>query len=237
MGRLTTVSHTDARATPGFVVTGRSDGPRAFRRARRHSRLVRILRVAIPAGIVLSILGVIGVATVLDPLRALAKLPIDLAGLVVSGTKITMQQPRLAGYTNESRPYLVTARTAAQDITKPDVLELQDLRATLEMKDAAQIELKAKSGIYQTKADTLTLQEQILITSATYEGVLTEAVINVRTGHAVSEKPVELKMPQGQLNANRMEIFNSGDVIRFENGITLVLTPDSTKPGTQASKQ
>jgi hypothetical protein len=34
-----------------------------------------------------------------------------------------------------------------------------------------------------------------------------------------------------------MEIFNSGDVIRFENGITLVLTPDSAKPGTQASKQ
>jgi lipopolysaccharide export system protein LptC len=236
MGRLTTVSHIDTRAAHGFVVTGRSDGPRVYRRASRHSRFVRFLRIAIPAGIVLTLLGIIGAATVLDPLRALAKLPIDLAGLVVSGTKITMQQPRLAGYTNEARPYLVTARTAAQDITKPDVLELEDLRATLEMKDDAKIELKAKSGIYQTKADTLILQERILITSANYEGILTEAVINVRTGHAVSEKPVELKMLQGQLNANRMEIFNSGDVIRFENGITLVLTPDAAKPGTQASK-
>src|SRR5882672_6519496 len=105
-----------------------------FRAAKRHSRLVRFLRIGIPVGVLVSILAVIVVATVLDPLRALAKLPINIGGLVVSGTKITMQQPRLTGYTQDSRPYVVNARAAAQDVTKPDVLELDDIRATMDMK-------------------------------------------------------------------------------------------------------
>ena len=35
-----------------------------------------------------------------------------------------MEQPRLAGFTAASRPYEFTAKAAAQEITKPDVMEL-----------------------------------------------------------------------------------------------------------------
>ena len=41
--------------------------------------------------------------SLVKPLRALAKLPIDIGNLVVSGTKITMQQPRIAGFTSDQR--------------------------------------------------------------------------------------------------------------------------------------
>jgi lipopolysaccharide export system protein LptC len=166
--------------------------------------------------------------TWLDPLRALARLPIDLGAVVVSGTKITMQQPRMVGFTRDGRSYAVTARAAAQDLTNPDMLELQDISATMEMQDKGTIQVVARSGLYDTKSEKLTLQQNILVTSASYEGRLTEAVIEVRKGNVVSEKPVELKMSQGTVNANRLEVVNSGEVIRFEGNVTMVLTVDDT---------
>ena len=38
----------------------------------------------------------------LDPLKVLVRLPIDSGKLVISGTKITMEAPKLSGYTRDS---------------------------------------------------------------------------------------------------------------------------------------
>src|SRR5437016_5027355 len=102
--------------TRSFIGVGR-DSDAAFRGAARHSRLVRLLRIFIPVGVVLALLG-IALSSWLNPLRFLSDLPIDLGKLVVSGTKITMEAPRLAGYTRDNRAYELSARAAAQDITK-----------------------------------------------------------------------------------------------------------------------
>lgn len=185
-----------------------------------------MLRVGIPLGIVVGGFAAFVVMTWLDPLRALARLPVDLGGLVVSGTKITMQQPRLVGFTKDNRSYTVNARAAAQDITNPDVLELQDITGTMEMQDKSVLQVVARSGLYETKADKLTLQQNILITSASYEGRLTEAVIEIHKGNVVSDKPVELKMPQGVVTANRLQVVNSGEVIRFEGNVNMLLSLD-----------
>ena len=32
------------------------------------------------------------------------------------------------------------------------------------------------------------------------------------------------------VNANRMEIADSGDLMRFERGVTVILTPEDTAP-------
>jgi lipopolysaccharide export system protein LptC len=203
----------------------RSDSLRAFRAARRHSAFVRLLRVGLPIGAVVSVAAMIGMASMLDPLRALAKLPINIGGLVISGTTITMQQPRFAGFTQDARPYVVTAEKAAQDVTNPDRIKLDQIRATMDLKDSGAFELLAHSGIFENKADTLTLLQRIVINSSDYHASLSEAVINVRSGHIVSEKPVEVTMTQGTLKANRLEILNSGEIIRFDNGVTMELTP------------
>jgi lipopolysaccharide export system protein LptC len=227
---LTVASHADnrdQRADPrAFASRGRTDNARVFRAALRHSRLVRLLRVTIPTVITLSVVVTVLMVYVLDPWRALARLPGSIGGLVVSGTSITMRQPRLAGFTQDGRPYVVTAKAATQDVTKPETVKLQDLRATIEMKDSGQIELNANTGLFESKADLLTLQDNILVNSANYKARLSEAVVNVRTNHIVSEKPVEVTMPQGTINANRLEVLNSGEVIRFEGGVTMDLTPE-----------
>ena len=85
----------------------------------------------------------------------------------------------------------------------------------------------ARSGLYDTKSEKLTLKQDIVVTSANYQGLLSEATIEVRKGNVVSEQPVELKMLQGTVNANRMEVVNSGNVVFFDGGVTMMLTLDS----------
>jgi lipopolysaccharide export system protein LptC len=205
---------------------GRTDGDRLFRAAARHSRLVRFLRQAIPACI--GLIGVvIVVATFFNPFRLVAGFPIDPGKLSLSGTKIVMELPRVTGFTRDSRPYELTARAAAQDVTKPELLELKDINARVDIKDGQQVTITSVNGLYDTKAELLKLNDHILLTTSSgYEGRLSEATVEVGTSHVISESPVEVKLINGWLNANRLEILESGDLIRFDGGVELLLNQE-----------
>src|SRR3972149_3981795 len=144
----------DPQTAHAYWTVGRDDSGRAFHAARRHSRIVRIMRVAIPVAVVAGLAGV-SLVTYFNPLRMLNTLPIDISDLVVSGTKVTMEQPRLSGFTRDARAYELTADAAAQDLTKPDIVELRNIHAKVEMQDKTTMQLSAVTGIYDTKAETL----------------------------------------------------------------------------------
>jgi lipopolysaccharide export system protein LptC len=225
--RLTIASPIDQRATRGYAVTRRGDGARAFRRALRHSRRVRFIRLVIPLGLIAMVAIAIAAAT-LNPLRMLTSLPVDYSGLVVSGTKVTMQAPRIAGFTSDSRPYEVTARAAAQDVANPDTIELQGLHGKSEMPDKTAFELTADIGIYDSKSEMLTLRQNIILKSTSgFDVYLSEATIDVHSSDVVSEKPVRVVMQQGIINANRMEVADSGGTIKFGGGVNMTLTSSS----------
>jgi lipopolysaccharide export system protein LptC len=223
VNRLTIASSIDQRPR-GYAMARRGDSARLFRKAMRHSRRVRVLRLTIP----LAILGAIAcglVAAQFNPLRMLTALPVDFSSLVVSGTKITMQAPRIAGFTKDSRPYELTAHAAAQDVTNPNTIELQGLHGKTEMPDKAVFEMTADGGVYDAKAELLTLRQNIVLKSTSgFEVYLSEAVVDVHSSNVVSEKPVQVRMQQGTINANRMEVTDSGDVIRFGGGVSAVMT-------------
>jgi lipopolysaccharide export system protein LptC len=222
LDRLTIASPIDQRAH-GYPMARRGDATRAFRRALRHSRSVRVLRLAIPVGVVIAVVG--GMLVVhFDPVRMLTALPVDFSSLVVSGTKITMQQPRIAGFTTDSRPYELTARAAAQDVTNPDTIELQGLHGKSQMPDKSEFDMTADSGVYDSKAEMLTLRQNIIFkSSGGFEVYLSEALIDVHSSNVVSEKPVEVRMVNGTIKANRMEVVESGNEIRFSGGVTFFM--------------
>jgi lipopolysaccharide export system protein LptC len=229
MSRVIT-ARSDPEATRAYWTMSRRDADRAFRAARRHSRLVRILRITVPVTVVIGLI-IVTLITYFNPLRMLAKLPINIDNLVVSGTKVTMEQPRLAGFTSDARAYELTADTAAQDMTKPDIVELRNIRAKVEMQDKTSMEMTAVSGIYDAKGETLKLDREILLRSSTgYQGRLSEALIDIRKGNVVSEHPVEVKLLQGTLNANRLDILDSGDLVRFHGGVVMDMMLNQSPP-------
>jgi lipopolysaccharide export system protein LptC len=216
------------RDTHGWTASGGSDRARALRSAGRHSRWVRTLRIGLPAAVALGLAG-FALANWLQPMRVFDKLP-SVGKLAVSGSKITMELPRLAGFTRDSRPYEFTAKTAVQDIASPEVVELKDLRAKMDLQDGSAIEVTALNGIYNTKTEQLMLRDDVVIvSSAGYRGRMREAAIDVRAGRVVSEQPVRWVLPNGVLDANRLEVVESGDLIRFDRGVVMTLNAEDLR--------
>ena len=183
------------------------------------------LRIGVPAVLALALIAIVGAnyMPAVGPLR----LPGELGSLVIKGTKVTMQQPRLSGYTADSRPYEFTAHSADQDVTKPDLMDLHQIAAKIEMEDKSIVNLTSNAGTYDMKTEMLTLVDNVHVVSSNgYEARLHEATIDVHKGNVQSEKPVWVKLTNGVINGKKLEIRDSGDVIRFFGGVTMIVQPE-----------
>jgi lipopolysaccharide export system protein LptC len=195
-----------------------------FAIAARHSRMVRVLRVAVPAAVILAMAAIVAVS-VFNPFRMLLpKLPLDMGNLVVSGTKITMESPHMAGYTQDQRPYEVWAKTATQDVTDPDHVDLKTLRAKLRMEDQSIVTLDALDGRMDNKNQLLDLHHNIhLQTSTGYEAWLSQAFVDMNKNTVTSEEHVDVKLLNGTLTSDRLRITGGGELIRFEGNVVMDL--------------
>ncbi|MEA2818333.1 MAG: lipopolysaccharide export system protein LptC [Bradyrhizobium sp.] len=202
-----------------------------FAIAARHSRLVRVLRIAVPAVVGLAMAGVVAIS-IFNPFRALMKqLPVDMDNLVVSGSKITMEAPHMSGFTPDQRPYEVWAKTATQDLTDPDHVELKTLHAKVLQEDRSTVTLEARTGLFDTKAQLLDLRKDILLQSSTgYEARLSQAMLDIGKGTVTSEEPVDVKLLNGTLTADRLRITEKGALVRFEGHVVMNLIMDSPDP-------
>jgi lipopolysaccharide export system protein LptC len=218
----------DAQTARSYWTMGRGDSDRAFRAARRHSRRIRILRIALPLALVL-VLAVFFLWTWFNPMRLLFKIP-DIGGdLVISGTKITMQMPRVTGYTRDSRPYELTAKAALQDLTNPDVVELNELRAKFQMTDNSTVEVNAQNGLFNSKKEVLELGNDTMVTStAGYKVLIDKAVIDIRANQLTTDYPVKVDSKEGNLVAKSMQILEGGNLVRFEAVKMTVRTDEKT---------
>ena len=88
----------------------------------------------------------------------------------------------------------MTAQAAGQDLTKPDMVELHGIHATMEMQDKSSSKRRRKTGHLQHQGRELTLSQNIVVTSSNgYQALLSEAMVDIRAGKIVSDKPVEVK--------------------------------------------
>ena len=199
-----------------------------FAAAARHSRMVRLLRVAVPAAVVLALASIVLIQVFLNPFQKVLNLPVDISNLVVSGTKITMETPHLAGFSTDQRPYEVWAKAAIQDLTNPDNVELQTLRAKVMMEDKSTVTMDARTGFFDSKQQMLDLRKDIFLQSSTgYEAKLSQAYVDINKGTVTSDEPVDVKLLNGTLTADRLKIINSGEIVRFEGNVVMNLIMES----------
>ena len=212
-----------------------------FAIAARHSRIVRILRVAVPAAVVLALASII-LVSIFNPFRMLLpKLPIEIGNLVVSGTKITMESPHLSGYSPDRRPYEVWAKTATQDVAAPNRVELNTMRAKVVMEDRSTVTLEAVRGQMDTKQQQLELRKDIYLqTTSGYEAWLSQAFVDMAKGTVTSDEHVDVKWSGGTLSADKMKITEGGDNVRFDGNVVMNLdnVPESApeQPAARSAK-
>ncbi|MBI3701343.1 MAG: LPS export ABC transporter periplasmic protein LptC [Afipia sp.] len=184
------------------------------------------MRKAVPAVVAVA-LAVIVVASVFNPFRILSKLPIDINKLAVQGTKITMESPHLAGFTSDQRPYELWAKSATQDVSDPNNVELHELRAKVQMEDKTGVTMDARTGLFDSKTQLLDLKEDIFLQSTTgYEARLTQASVDFAAGTVSSDEPVAVKLLNGTLDAKSLRITEGGALVKFDGGVTMILIPE-----------
>jgi lipopolysaccharide export system protein LptC len=197
-----------------------------FAVAARHSRMVRFLRIAVPAAVALSLASIIAIS-IFNPFRALMpELPVNMDNLVVSGSKITMESPHLSGYTTpDRRPYDLWAKAATQDLTDPDRVELKTLHSKVLMEDqSTTVTLDARTGIFDHKLQTLDLRQDVFLqTSTGYEARLNQAFVDMNKGTVSSDDRVNVKLTNGTLSADKLRISEGGAVVRFEGNVVMNL--------------
>jgi lipopolysaccharide export system protein LptC len=135
-----------------------------------------------------------------------------------------MESPHLSGYSTDQRPYEMWAKAAIQDLTDPDHVELQTLRTKVLMEDRSTVTMDARTGYFDSKQQLLDLRKDIFLQSSTgYEAKLSQAFVDINKGMVTSDEHVDVKLLNGTLTADRLRIFNSGEVVRFEGNVVMNL--------------
>jgi lipopolysaccharide export system protein LptC len=211
-----------------------------FAKAARHSRLVRFLRIAVPGVVALSMAAIIGVS-VFNPFRILTTLPVDVGDMVVSGTKITMESPHLSGFSPDQRPYEIWAKTATQDLTTPNKVDLTQVRGKVLTEDRQTVTIESDTGLFDTKAQLLDLRKNVFLqTSGGYEVRLNQALVDIANGGVSTDDGVDVKLTNGTVRADRLRLTDKGEVVRFEGNVVMRIVaeqPVEAAPPEPAPKQ
>jgi hypothetical protein len=88
----------------------------------------------------------------------------------------------------------------------------------------------SRKGVMDGKAQILDLRERIVLKSADYEARLSEVRVDMAKGDVTSDKPVSVTFKNGTLDAQRLEILDSGAFVRFTGGVHMNLKADDPAP-------
>jgi lipopolysaccharide transport protein LptA/LPS export ABC transporter protein LptC len=222
--------HERARPVPAAFAVGADRGT-AFRRARRHRVLVRLLRIVLPVAAV----------AMLCSYGIFVQRSIKIGGgtvtagpVALSTENLTMQNPRYEGFNKDGSRYFVGARSAVQDLKQQAPIRLDGIQGRLIQANDAVTTLKATRGTFDSKANQLELIDGIDITAE--DGMtarLSRATVFVKENRVVSQEPVALQMAAGQVRGNEMVLLQKTREAIFGNGVTARLTP---KPKARSTK-
>lgn len=217
----------------GSILGGTGSRTRAFRSARRHTILVRALRVLLPVA-TLAMLSSYGL-TVGRSFK-IGSGTVTTGPVSLSTEDLTMDNPRYQGFNKDGGKYLVQARTATQDLKRTGPIRLTTIEGTLEQAQQGKTYLKSPRGTFDDKASILNLAERVDIDGDNGLKVrMTEAALFLKEHRVVSNQPVTVEMPAGQVRGNAMVLLQATREVTFSNGAAARLKPQPRSPGQAAA--
>lgn len=192
-----------------------------FRRAKRHSVLVKALKIALPAAVALVIAGFITFTVVsFVPLNGLS-----IGSTSLKDGKLVMEDPKMAGYDRNNRPFDVRASKATQDLRKTEIIELDTIEAQLPIDDTSFAEITAVRGTFDTQAETLQLHEKIEVLGARGMNIeLQSANIDIKSGTMTSSEPVVVTSDRAVIEADTVRVEDNGKRVIFQNRVRTVIS-------------
>ncbi len=214
-------------------ITGGGDRTRALQAAKRHSMLVKALRVLCP----LVALGVAGLYFL--PSR----MTVDVEGgqasvddIVISEGSLKMVNPRINGVHERHGVYDIRADTATQQVSNPDLITLNTVQGELVSRTGEKTTLVAPSGLFDSKKEQLTFDTGLTIGGdAGYSGQLQTATAFFKDNKLVSTDPVALAFRNTTINAEGMTFYSGEKRAIFTGNVRVHLEREpASKRGASA---
>jgi lipopolysaccharide export system protein LptC len=211
---------------------------KAFRRARRHTRFVRLLRLLLP------VCAIASVGFYFTGYLSSARISIQVPqGTVTAsvptfdGSNLKMENPKYEGFTAGGGKFSVTAKTGYQDFRNPSVFRLETIAAHLAQPDEQWAHLVSDDGVYDSKKELLTLAGNIKVTSSNGMTVhLKTAEVQVKPQIVTSKDPVIVEMSNGStVESERMSLDAKAKEVVFEGSVRSRLVRSEPPPAQGAA--
>jgi lipopolysaccharide export system protein LptC len=181
--------------------------------------------------------GIVTVVAVIVGFQFVRFLPIDLrfSHVAMKGSRITIESPKLVGYRPDGRPYELRAKVGIQDMSTPDLFELEELDVRLDSGPDQQVLLKAATGLYDSKKDRADLSGGVRIyDDKSYELLLESAIMDFKASTLTSERHSTLSLNGGKIWGNSVEVVQGERRLTFVGGVHSVLYGDDDEAAAKA---
>ncbi len=218
---IDTTSTAARRESAGLGRSGQLDRSKAFKKARRHTWLVRSFKLTLPvlALFASSLYAVYGTWHI-----SFDDKKVSVENIELSSDKLTMTKPRLEGVTKDNAQYVVEAATATQIVAHPDNVILDQIDATMTQPDGDWSKLTSNTGTFNTKTEKLLLKGDIrFFRKDGLKGRMTQASVNFRPQTVVSKHPVLIEMLNGHVTADTMELSAKNRIVKFNGQVRVHL--------------
>lgn len=204
---------------------------RAFEAARRHSRLVKVLKYIAP------LVGGLIVIAVVAAVAAVSFLPeVKVSGAMFSKDGLTMVEPRVSGFSN-NRAYHLTAERAFQSMKTTKVLQFENVDARIELEKPNWARITSRHGVYDSEKETVQLDKNVKITTTDGNEIITErANADIKSGVIVTSEPVTITGARFRIEAVGAEVRDSGETIIFTSKVRVTIVPEDANVATAPPK-
>ncbi len=216
------------------TVRSADERERAFLSAERHSRIVHILRRALPVVAIL-VLAAYFVSTRMSV--TVGDLTASIDGMEIADGNLRMLNPTLKGADKKNGDYVIKAEYADQEVKNPNLIKLHAITADVSNPSGGWSKMKAVRGKFDSKTERLLMKDRITIeTSAGVTGELSYATLDMATQTLRSHNPVSFKLTNGTVRANALTLRSRENTLVFRGKVAVHLT-GKKKPAARTAPQ
>lgn len=190
-----------------------------FERWRRRSRLIRALRIVLPAIIVAIFVGLAG-SVVWSTITAQPR-------SAASGDEpIRLLNPRFVGRDEKGRAFVLTAQSAIRDHLDYQRVILDKPALVLDENGPDQLRINAADGVFHEQSNKLELMGGVHMEDPESSFDTAAALFDTKTGEVVGSGPIQGSGGLGEIRAESYGVYGKGETMVFKGGVRTRIEPN-----------
>lgn len=205
-------------AVSDISLSGAPSRRASIQRWRRRSRVIRVLRVALP-----SLIGLILVALAASVVYgALTSQPLSSGS---ASDPIRLVRPHFVGRDSHGRPFVLTSVTATRDPNNYQRVFLDKPTLVLDEDGPDPLHITAGAGVYHEDTGKLEVSKGVRLSDARGAFDTAQSVFDTKTEDLVGSGPVHGIGSLGEIQAKSYGVYDKGERMVFTGGVHTRLQP------------